>query len=49
MIKFNYDLEIDLYSNKPVTELSDKAMEIVRKGLKKIQKDVDSLNKDNDE
>ena len=48
MIKFNYDLDIDLLSNKPTEEISDEALKIVKDGLKKIQEDIDNLSKRND-
>lgn len=48
MIKFNYDLDIDLYSNKPTEEISDEALKIVKDGLKKIQEDIDNLSKRNE-
>ncbi len=44
MIKFSYSLDIDLNSEKPVSEISDEALKIIREGLEKIQQDVDSLN-----
>ena len=48
MIKFSYDLDIDLYSNKPTEEISDEALKIVKDGLKKIQEDIDNLSKRNE-
>ena len=44
MIKFSYDLDLDLYSNKPTSEISEEALRIVKDGLKKIQEDINKLS-----
>ena len=44
MIKFSYDLDLDLYSDKPTSEISEEALTIVKEGLKKIQEDIDKLS-----
>ena len=44
MIKFSYDLDLDLYSDKPTSAISEEALGFVKDGLKNIQDQIDKLS-----